>query len=190
MPSRGDGNRQHIIEVASRLFYHRGYNQTSFRDIAEASGIPKGNFYYYFKAKEQLLNAVMEHRFEDAKARFEQWEQKHARPIDRLKEVAGQLGDMSEELVKFGCPVGSLSVELGKSDAELKQSAGNIFKLLREWLVRQFEFMGKSNREADSLAMEFMSRLQGVVLVSNALEDQSYLLNQSQKLAAWLEQQQ
>ena len=48
MGTKGEGNRQRIIEAADNLFYRRGYNQTSFQDISDATGIPRGNFYYYF----------------------------------------------------------------------------------------------------------------------------------------------
>ena len=41
MGTKGEGNRQRIIEAADGLFYRRGYNQTSFQDISEATGIPR-----------------------------------------------------------------------------------------------------------------------------------------------------
>ena len=62
MGTKGEGNRQRIIEAADSLFYRRGYNQTSFQDISDATGIPRGNFYYYFKTKDDILNAVVDTR--------------------------------------------------------------------------------------------------------------------------------
>ncbi|EBK2060205.1 helix-turn-helix transcriptional regulator, partial [Salmonella enterica subsp. enterica serovar Typhi] len=35
------------IDSADRLFYERGYEHTSFADIADSVQISKGNFYYY-----------------------------------------------------------------------------------------------------------------------------------------------
>ena len=55
MGTKGENNRARIIEAADELFYKRGYNQTSFSDIADITGIPRGNFYYYFKTKEGIL---------------------------------------------------------------------------------------------------------------------------------------
>ena len=49
MGTKGENNRTRIIEAADQLFYKHGYNQTSFSDIADITGIPRGNFYYYFK---------------------------------------------------------------------------------------------------------------------------------------------
>ena len=64
MGTKGDGNRQRIVDAADNLFYRRGYNQTSFQDISEATGIPRGNFYYYFKTKDEILDAVLNTRVE------------------------------------------------------------------------------------------------------------------------------
>lgn len=38
--------RQEIVEKADLLFYQRGFENTSFADIADAVGISRGNFYY------------------------------------------------------------------------------------------------------------------------------------------------
>ncbi|NOR42253.1 MAG: TetR family transcriptional regulator, partial [Gammaproteobacteria bacterium] len=62
MGKKGEGNRQRIITAAEDLFYKGGYNQTSFQDISDATNIPRGNFYYYFKTKEDILNAVIDAR--------------------------------------------------------------------------------------------------------------------------------
>ncbi len=189
MPTRGEGNRQYIIGVATRLFYQRGYNQTSFRDIAEASGIPKGNFYYYFKSKDELLNSVIDSVLETMNQRFRQLEAEFDRPLSRLKQLVGLLGEMSDDVMQYGCPLGSLSVELGKNNQELKSSASELFKVLQNWIKQQFSYMGKSEREAENLSLELLAKIQGVIIVGHALEDKTYLLNEIQKIAAWLEQQ-
>ena len=67
MGTKGSANRQRIVEAADHLFYSRGYNQTSFSDISDETGIPRGNFYYYFKTKEDILAAVVESRLADFK---------------------------------------------------------------------------------------------------------------------------
>ena len=51
--------RDHIVEAADRLFYRQGYEHTSFSDIADAVRISRGNFYYHFKTKDEILDAVI-----------------------------------------------------------------------------------------------------------------------------------
>ncbi len=44
-----------ILEVASRLFYERGYKATTTRDLAEAVGIKAASLYNHFKSKQDIL---------------------------------------------------------------------------------------------------------------------------------------
>lgn len=46
--------RARIVAEADRLFYERGYEATSFADVADAVGISRGNFYHHFKSKDTL----------------------------------------------------------------------------------------------------------------------------------------
>jgi AcrR family transcriptional regulator len=50
--------REHIIQVASRLFLQSNYEGVSIQDITQAIGITKGAFYHYFTSKEQLFEEV------------------------------------------------------------------------------------------------------------------------------------
>lgn len=43
--------RQQIVEAADGLFYERGFEATSFADIAGIVGLSRGNFYYHFKTR-------------------------------------------------------------------------------------------------------------------------------------------
>jgi len=83
MGNKGDNNRQRIVEAADQLFYTRGYNQTSFRDISLNTGIPRGNFYYYFKTKDDILNAVIESRVKFYSGMLAQCESLAAQPTGR-----------------------------------------------------------------------------------------------------------
>lgn len=44
-----------ILQKAGELFWDRGYDHTSIRDIARAAGFEPSNIYYYFRNKEQIL---------------------------------------------------------------------------------------------------------------------------------------
>ncbi|GGE34980.1 hypothetical protein GCM10011391_12070 [Pullulanibacillus camelliae] len=47
--------KKEILDRAAELFLTQGYKKTSIRQIAEAAGMLKGNLYYYFKKKEDIL---------------------------------------------------------------------------------------------------------------------------------------
>ena len=55
-----DERYQEFLDVGQRLFYTKGYDQTSIQEIIAAVGVAKGLFYYYFRAKGDLLDAIIE----------------------------------------------------------------------------------------------------------------------------------
>jgi AcrR family transcriptional regulator len=55
-----DERRNEILDVAQELFYSKGFEQTSIRDIIDTVGIAKGTFYHYFRSKIQLLDELIE----------------------------------------------------------------------------------------------------------------------------------
>lgn len=50
-----EGKRFEILMSAAAAFRHRGYHGASVDDIASALNMTKGNLYYYFKNKEEIL---------------------------------------------------------------------------------------------------------------------------------------
>ncbi len=59
-----DVRRSEILDVAQRLFYQKGYEQTSIQDIITEIDIAKGTFYHYFNSKLDLLDAMIERMIE------------------------------------------------------------------------------------------------------------------------------
>lgn len=53
--------QQQILEAAALCFYKTGFHQTSMQDICEAAGLSPGSLYRYFKSKEDLIAALIEH---------------------------------------------------------------------------------------------------------------------------------
>lgn len=59
--ARGEETRARILEVAIHLFGNYGFDSVSTRDIASAAAVPPASLRYYFKNKEGLYIACMEH---------------------------------------------------------------------------------------------------------------------------------
>lgn len=47
-----------LLDCAQRLFFERGYDNTTVNDIIREAGLSKGAFYHYFASKEALLEAL------------------------------------------------------------------------------------------------------------------------------------
>lgn len=64
--------RNEILDEAGRLFSTKGYNKCTINDILDAVGIARGTFYYYFKSKEEVLDAIIDMITEVIAARVEE----------------------------------------------------------------------------------------------------------------------
>jgi AcrR family transcriptional regulator len=181
---QGESVRRQIVDTANRLFYQRGYNQTSFSDIAEAAGIPRGNFYYYFKTKDDILGAVIDGRIERIRAMLADWTAAEPDPRMRLKRFVGMLKASEKDLVRYGCPMGSLSIELGKAQPALKAKAKKMFDLFRDWLSAQLAAIG--HEHAAEEAMRILGRMQGVAVMVQVYGDRDYFREQLAELEAWI----
>lgn len=67
-----DGNRRRqLLRASARLFREKGYDGTSVRDIAQATGMQSGSWVYHFPTKQDILEAVMREGLVEALARVE-----------------------------------------------------------------------------------------------------------------------
>jgi AcrR family transcriptional regulator len=173
-PRKSDSNRQKIIEAAYDLFYHQGFNQTSFSDIAEAASFPRGNFYYYFKSKDELLSEVVQYQVARMKQMIAEWNSATSDPAKRLIFLAEMLESSREDLIRYGCPLGTLTAELGKTQAGLQKEAVHMFDVLIDWLVEQLEFLNYGEKSR-ILAMHVIGRLQGITTMAFAYGDNAYI---------------
>jgi len=184
MGTKGEGNRQRIIDAADNLFYRRGYNQTSFQDISDATGIPRGNFYYYFKTKDEILSAVVNSRVAGLSILLNQCESETDDARKRLLLFSDMLDHRRDDVIQSGCPIGSLSSELAKDDTELHEVSRQAFVLLRDWIGQQFEALGLNN--ADDLAMDLLARMQGVTVMACAFKDVDFVKRSHQEIKDWI----
>ncbi len=53
--------RLEIVQTAERLFREVGFAKCSVDMIIREMGVAKGTFYYYFKSKEEVLSAIVDH---------------------------------------------------------------------------------------------------------------------------------
>jgi len=135
---KGEENRKLIVEAANQLFYTKGYNQTAFSEVAKAVGIPKGNFYHYFKSKDDLLEAVIDERLAGIRRMLKDWDQEFDDAQKRLLRYAEIPLNEIDGVLRYGCPMGSLNMELGKNQLALQSHAAEMFTLFLDWLQKQF----------------------------------------------------
>ena len=81
---KGEDRRRTILETAERLFYARGFENTSVQDIIDALRFSKGGFYHHFESKLALLEAICEDRAQGAYELAEEAIVRCGSPVEKL----------------------------------------------------------------------------------------------------------
>jgi len=177
--------RDHIIDAADQLFYQQGFEHTSFSNISDAVQISRGNFYYHFKSKDEILDAVISLRLANTQKMLDKWEMEGKQPADRIRSFIHMLIKNRTKIKQFGCPVGTLCTELTKLNHTSQTEANKLFTLFRVWLRKQFTLLGHK-KEADALAMHLLARSQGVATLASAFHDEKFIKQEVKQMLNWL----
>ena len=133
------GRRGQLIRESARLFREKGYEATSVRDIAAATGLQSGSWVYHFKTKHDLAAALIEryadqdeHHFNDAMAKAEQLARD---PLQQLLIFLGLFIEMTEQLEEPfpGCLYASYCYQSG---AISEQTMAQVERMMHFWRRR------------------------------------------------------
>jgi len=177
--------KQQVIKAADQLFYKKGYNLTSFSDIAAISKIPRGNLNYYFKTKDEVLFAVIEYRVNEMKLMLQGWEKEFKTPIERLQRYVKIIPNVKNEVINYGCPMGSLNSELGKVQRDLQIISKKQFSIFESWIKKQFQEMGWG-KKSDELTMHLMVLTQGLATMVYIHQDTRLIKKELKLTTSWL----
>src|SRR5271168_5579430 len=163
--------RAELVTAATVLLHEQGFHRTTLADVADRASVPLGNLYYYFKTKEALAEAVIAAHEQALHARFASWDAAHRDPRARLRRLVRAPLDVSDRVIQFGCPHGSLCQELEKLGARtpLARSGARLLSVYIDWAKGQFSEHGFARREANALATELVAAVQGTMLVAHTL---------------------
>lgn len=178
------GKRERLVAAASDLLYQRGVQGTTLAEIAEAADVPRGNVYYYFKTRDELVGAVIDARAENVQQLLSSLESSST-PEARLKGLAQSWADVAELVAAHGCPLGSLCSELNKSGDGLDQEAGAVFSSLLEWAEDQFREMGLSRPRDHALAL--IAGVRGAAVLADTLRDPKVMSKEARRLQCWID---
>jgi AcrR family transcriptional regulator len=178
------GKRERLAAAAARVFHEQGVEKTTIADIAHAADVPVGNVYYYFKTKDQLVQAAIGAHALGLRNVVAELEQ-HEAPAERLKElVRGWVGGR-DLAVRFGCPAGTLAAELDKRADGLDRELAVVMRDLIDWVRVQFRAMGRA--DAAELAVALVASYQGISLLTNTFRDPGLMIVEGRRLERWID---
>jgi AcrR family transcriptional regulator len=181
---RKPDKRQRLVEGAREVIHQQGVEKTTIADIAHAAQVPVGNVYYYFKTKDELVEAAIDSHTRDIHTLLDSL-QRHRTPQARLKGLIRALTDQRELAAQYGCPLGSLCSELDKRTDGLDRSCAHLLELPIDWAERQFREMGR--RDARDLAVAMMAAYQGIALLTNTFREPELMAREARRLDRWVD---
>ena len=180
----GTGKRQRLVASARELIHKQGVEKTTIADIAQAADVPVGNVYYYFKTKDELVDAAIDGHAADVRAMLGSLA-RHRTPQARLKALIRELMSQRELAADYGCPLGSLCSELDKRTDTLARSCSELLQLPVDWAAQQFRLMGR--RDARDLAIALIASYEGIALLTNTFHDPELMTREGRRLERWID---
>lgn len=171
--------RAKILTAAMHLFWEKGYGSTSMADILGRAGVNSGSLYHFFPGKQDLLLAVLD-AYRDGIEELllaPAWEGVD----DPIERVFALLATYRKAIVEtectYGCPIGSLALELHEPDPAVRERLAANFTAWIEAIERCLvEARDRIPRDVDRKALaEFvLTTMEGGVMLARSYRDVSY----------------
>jgi AcrR family transcriptional regulator len=171
--------RNRIIDAARELFLEKGYNSTSVADILARSQVNSGSLYHFFPGKQDVLIAVLiSYRDRIGEWLFEPTWRGIDDPIDKIFALLGHYRwRLIETDCLFGCPIGSLALELHEPDSAVRELLAASF---RNWTAAVVQCLAEAahrlpdDLDRRALAEFVMTAMEGGIMQARTYRDLAY----------------
>jgi AcrR family transcriptional regulator len=172
---RGRASRERIVEKAAELFAERGIAATSLDEVLAAAGAGKGQFYHYFRGRDELAAAAVEFRCEQVLAGLTQ-ALGGVSSLAGLEQVLAGYAAGFEQAGLPGCPIGTLATEVAgrNEDARLRAAAGfDAWERLLAGALERMRQRGELREDAEPavLATGLLASIEGGMVLSATRKD-------------------
>jgi AcrR family transcriptional regulator len=176
MINQQPGTRERLIDAAMQLFAAKGYGSTSIADVLHEGGVNSGSLYYFFPGKQDLLLAVLEaYRSGIGPMLIAPAWDGVADPVERIFAL---LARYRHALVAsdcaYGCPIGSLALELHEPDPAVRAALAANFAAWTEAIEGCLAAAGHAlpkGTDRRALAEFVLTTMEGAVMQSRTQRD-------------------
>ena len=115
--------RTRLILAAMKLFWEKGYGSTSVADVLQSARVNSGSLYHFFPGKQDLLLAVLDlYRDGIRRMLIEPAWRGVEDPIERVFALLARYRQsLADTECTYGCPIGSLALELHEPDLAVRE---------------------------------------------------------------------
>jgi TetR/AcrR family transcriptional regulator, transcriptional repressor for nem operon len=171
--------REKIVHAAMELFWLKGYNSTSIADLLSRTQLNSGSLYHVFPSKQDVLIGVLE-AYRDG---IEQMllEPAWGHVDDPIEKIFALLNGYRTMIVEsdctYGCPIGSLSLELHEPDPQVRDLLAANFQNWTGAVERCLDAAGRrlpANTDKRALAQFVLTAMEGGVMQARTHRDVAY----------------
>lgn len=161
--------RQRLVSAARRLFLKKGYRSTSVSEILRGAEANSGSLYHFFPTKQDLLLAVLDgYRDGIRPMLFDPAWKGVEDPIKRIFALLACYRTLLEESDFFyGCPIGSLALELHEPDPPVRELLAANFDAWRAGVEECLDAAGERlppDLDREALAALILTVMEGGVM--------------------------
>lgn len=184
--------REKIIQAAMELFWLKGYNSTSIADLLSRTQLNSGSLYHVFPSKQDVLIGVLEAYRDGIEEMLlaPAWGQVDD-PIEKIFALLNGYRTMIVETeCTYGCPIGSLALELHEPDPRVRELLAANFENWTEAIVRCLDAAGKRlprGTDKPALAQFVLTTMEGGVMQARTHLDVAYFDRAVEQLRAHFE---
>ena len=171
--------RTRLVLAAMQLFWEKGYQSTSIADVLKAAKVNSGSLYHFFPGKQDLLIAVLDayHAGIHEMLLEPAW-----RGIDDpIAKIFALLARYRAALVEtecfYGCPIGSLALELHEPDPPVRERLAKNFDAWATAITQCLEAAGDrlpANVDRRQLAEFVLTTMEGGVMLARTFREVGY----------------
>ena len=182
--------RDRILRDAARFFAMKGFHDTKVDEIIQAAEVTSGAFFHYFRDKNDLGFAVIDHYMRERGRMLDRIEKSlppadAANPLDR---VFRRLDAVCEMVVrrrgrKGGCLIGNLSTALSDTQPAFRKRLGECFdEMALEFRVpldgASVDYGLSGDLDTPKMARYIVSVIEGAIMLSRTHRDVSVIQQQ------------
>jgi TetR/AcrR family transcriptional repressor of nem operon len=171
--------RTRLVLAAMRLFWEKGYNSTSIADVLHSAKVNSGSLYYFFPGKSELLAAVLDLYHDGIRPML--LEPAWAGVSDPVERIFALLARYRKSLLDtdcfYGCPIGSLALELHEPDPAVRERLAKNFSA---WIDAIAECLSQAKARLPTdqplreLAQFVLTIMEGGVMQARTFRDIEY----------------
>jgi AcrR family transcriptional regulator len=192
MKTSPPSTRDRLVITTMQLFWEKGYGSTSVADVLQAAKVNSGSLYHFFPGKQDLLLAVLgTYRDGIGEMLLAPARKDVDDPIERIFAL---LARYRQSIVRtdcvYGCPIGSLALEIHEPDPPVREALAGNFKVwvdAVEQCLRAADLRLPKRLDRRALGEIVLTTMEGGVMQARTHRDVAYFDRAVRQLRLYFE---